>query len=58
MVVGLEKRRHLYNVRYRVEVYSILSLHLNMRLYINHRRLKYNKTIWQRNTGFSALKNN
>ena len=40
---GLKQRRQLYHVRYRVEMYYILSLHPNITLYIHHRRPKYNK---------------
>ena len=35
----------VYQVRYRVDMYYILSLHPNITLYIHHRRLKYNKTV-------------
>ena len=37
-----------------VEMCKMLSLHTNITLYIHHIRLKYNKTVWQRNTGFST----
>jgi hypothetical protein len=45
MVIGFKTRRHLYHIRYRVEMYSILSLHPDIAIYIHHRRLKYNKTV-------------
>ena len=44
------KKRHLFHYRYRFEMYYILSLHSNITLYKHHRRLKYNKAVWHRNT--------
>uniref|UniRef100_A0A674AAZ5 1-phosphatidylinositol 4,5-bisphosphate phosphodiesterase n=1 Tax=Salmo trutta TaxID=8032 RepID=A0A674AAZ5_SALTR len=43
---GLKKRRHMYHVRYRVEMYSIMSLHPNITRYIHHRILKYDSTVF------------
>ena len=38
-----------------LKMYSMLSLHSSITLYVHHRRLNYNKTVWHRNIGFIGV---